>query len=122
MTTKQAIEQVLKGSGTGCASRRSSRRPCRCRTSRARRRGRSLLGPLRRGEEAGRARHADRPGRIQAQPEAQAGEVVTAAKLCTCGRPMLVELNRALVGGNGKRVVLWYCETCDHAEHEVRQA
>jgi hypothetical protein len=35
---------------------------------------------------------------------------------------MRVELDRKVVGGDGAWVVLWYCPTCDHAEHEVRQA
>jgi hypothetical protein len=34
---------------------------------------------------------------------------------------MRVELDRPLVGGSGARVVLWVCEVCDHAEHEIRQ-
>jgi hypothetical protein len=48
--------------------------------------------------------------------------VSTAGKVCTCGRPMRVELDRLVVGGKGERVVLWYCEACDHAETEVREA
>jgi hypothetical protein len=45
---------------------------------------------------------------------------VTAAKLCpSCGRPMRLELCRRVVGSAGQVVTLWYCEPCDHAEHEV---
>jgi hypothetical protein len=35
---------------------------------------------------------------------------------------MVAELSGRVVGSNGQVVTLWYCETCDHAEHEVRQA
>jgi hypothetical protein len=35
---------------------------------------------------------------------------------------MRVELDRRIVGGDGARVVLWYCAACDHAEHEIRPA
>lgn len=37
------------------------------------------------------------------------------------GRPMVVELSGKAVGSSkGEAVRLWYCERCDHAEHEVR--
>lgn len=35
---------------------------------------------------------------------------------------MCVELSGRLVVGKGARVVLWYCEACGRAEHEVRPA
>ena len=47
---------------------------------------------------------------------------MTEAKRCPAGHEMRVELDRPLVAGNGVRVVLWYCEVCDYAEHEVRPA
>jgi hypothetical protein len=35
---------------------------------------------------------------------------------------MRVDLDAALVGGKGARVVLWVCEVCDYAEHQVLEA
>jgi hypothetical protein len=35
---------------------------------------------------------------------------------------MRVELSGRLVGDKGASVVLWYCDVCDLAEHEVRRA
>jgi hypothetical protein len=32
------------------------------------------------------------------------------------------DISGRAVGGKGERVVLWYCEACDHAEHDVRPA
>jgi hypothetical protein len=29
---------------------------------------------------------------------------------------------RAVGSSKGETVTLWYCETCDYAEHEVRKA
>jgi hypothetical protein len=41
-------------------------------------------------------------------------------RLCPQGHPMRVELRGKLVGSReGHTVTLWYCEACDHAEHEV---
>ena len=120
MTTKQAIEEVLRGkrngmrvpaiieAGVPLATTLKGKTP-----------GHVFYSVL--GVEEGR--RAGRPNRargVQAEPEA--GSVVTAAKLCTCGRPMRVEPSRLVAGGKGARVVLWYCEACDHAEHEVRRA
>jgi hypothetical protein len=66
-----------------------------------------LLRPLLGVEEAGRPRRAGGEGGVQAQPEAEAGSRVTAdKKVCTCGRPMRVELSGRVVGGKGARVVL----------------
>jgi hypothetical protein len=43
-------------------------------------------------------------------------------KRCQAGHPMRVEISGKAVGGDRARVVLWYCPTCDYAEHEVRPA
>ena len=43
-------------------------------------------------------------------------------KRCPAGHPMRVEISGKAVGRDGGRIVLWYCPTCDYAEHEVREA
>jgi hypothetical protein len=47
---------------------------------------------------------------------------VSRVKRCPAGHEMRAELRRPVVGAKGATVTLWYCETCDYAEHEVRQA
>jgi hypothetical protein len=47
---------------------------------------------------------------------------VTPAKLCPNDHPMHVEVAGRVVGAvNGEQVRLWFCDTCDHADAELRQ-
>src|SRR5262249_18812429 len=79
-------------------------------------------GPEARADTSALVRSDRCPKRVTFKAADTEVAVTAEAKTCTCGRPMRVELSGRAVGGKGEHVVLWVCDACGHAEHEVRPA